>query len=113
AQPEHRQQLRTEVRGCDLLGQTADDKHIYLHHYSGDSAVMREIGRLREISFRAVAEGSGRRRDLDAFDTHYEHLVLWDEQEWEIAGAYRVCPAGTGHPLYSRTLFEFTAGMNP
>lgn len=113
AQPEHRQQLRTEVRGCDLLGQTADDKHIYLHHYSGDSAVMREIGRLREISFRAVAEGSGRRRDLDAFDSHYEHLVLWDEQEWEIAGAYRVCPAGTGHPLYSRTLFEFTAGMNP
>jgi len=113
AHPENRHQLRSEVHGCTLLGTTADDKQIYLYRHGGDSAVMREVGRLRELAFRAVAEGSGQRRDLDGFDPHYEHLLLWDEGEWEIAGAYRVCPAGTGLSLYSRTLFDFTAGMNP
>lgn len=113
AQPERRQDLHSEIRICPRLGETADRKQIYHYRQRGDSAVMREVGRLREMAFRAVEEGSGQRRDLDRFDTHYEHLLLWDEQEWEIAGAYRICPAGTGLPLYSRTLFEFTAGMNP
>lgn len=113
AQPENRQQLRAELRTCDNLGATADAKEIYLYHHRGDSAVMREIGRLRELAFRAVEEGSGQRRDIDGFDPHYQHLVLWDEREWEIAGAYRFCPAGTELPLYTATLFEFTAGMSP
>ena len=112
AHPENRHQLRTEVRACDPLGETMDGKKIYRYRHCADSAVMREIGRLRELAFRAVDEGSGQRRDLDSFDPHYEHLLLWDEQEWEIAGAYRICPAGTGLPLYSRTLFDFTAGMD-
>lgn len=113
ARPEHRHQLRDEIRSCRQLGATADGKQIHLYHHRADSAVMREIGRLRELAFRAVEEGSGQRRDLDRFDPHYEHLLLWDEQEWEIAGAYRICPAATGLPLYSRTLFEFASGMNP
>jgi putative hemolysin len=113
ARPENRRDLRSEIRDCQLLGETADRKQIFLYRYRADSAVMREVGRLRELAFRAVEEGSGQRRDLDRFDPHYEHLLLWDEQEWEIAGAYRICPAGTGLPLYSRTLFEFTPGMNP
>ncbi len=113
ARPEHRHQLRGEIRNCRLMGETADGKQIRLYRHSADSAVMREIGRLRELAFRAVEEGSGQRRDLDHFDPHYEHLLLWDEQEWEIAGAYRICPAQTGLPLYSHTLFEFSAGMPP
>lgn len=113
ARPEHRHQLRDEIRSCRQLGATADGKQIQLYHHRADSAVMREIGRLRELAFRAVEEGSGQRRDLDRFDPHYEHLLLWDEQEWEIAGAYRICPTGTGLPLYSCTLFEFATGMNP
>ncbi|MFP3345777.1 GNAT family N-acyltransferase, partial [Halomonas sp. SIMBA_159] len=36
------------------------------------------MGRLREFAFRAVGEGSGLRRDIDRFDSHYEQLILWD-----------------------------------
>ena len=50
---------------------------------------MREIGRLRELTFRKVGEGTNARRDLDAYDQHYEHLVLWDPQALRIVGSYR------------------------
>lgn len=52
--------------------------------------VMHEIGRLREISFRAVGEGTGKALDLDEFDPHYLHLILWDKEKRCIAGAYRL-----------------------
>src|SRR5690606_16769765 len=79
-------------------------------------------GRLRELSFRAVGEGTGRRRDTDAYDQHYFHLILWDEDALEIAGAYRLCAAKqavnpqngqlTENYLYSATLFRFSEAMN-
>lgn len=53
-------------------------------------SLLREIGRLREIAFRAVGEGSGSSCDLDKFDEHYLHLFLWDEKNKAIAGAYRM-----------------------
>ena len=118
AHPEHRLRLRQEVKNCELLGETADNKQIFLYHYQPDSCVMREIGRLRELAFRAVDEGTGERRDLDHYDQHYFHLVLWDEEHLEIAGAYRLkdtraATAAQCSRLYSASLFEFTAGMNP
>ena len=75
--------------------------------------MLREIGRLRELSFRRVGEGSGLRRDLDRFDTHYRHLVLWDEQALAIVGAYRlgegarILAARGVSGLYSSTLFDY------
>lgn len=111
AHPEKRAPLRTEIRACQLLGETADNKQIYLYHREADSCVMREIGRLRELSFRAVAEGSGLYRDIDPYDQHYQHLILWDDEEREIVGAYRLCEAGTGHRLYTQTLFDFKPAM--
>ena len=81
------------IRNCQLLGMTKDNKHIYLYQGSSnenaDCCIMREIGRLREIAFRAVGEGTGLRRDNDIYDYHYHQLILWDEDELEIAGAYR------------------------
>ncbi len=119
AHPENRGLLREEIHRCELLGTTDDNKQIYLYHCQPDSTIMREIGRLRELSFRAVGEGSGRRRDTDLYDQHYFHLILWDEDELEIAGAYRLCDArpcadtlGENH-LYSTTLFRFGPGMHP
>ena len=38
----------------------------------------REIGRLREITFREVGEGTNEAIDLDTFDTYYHHMFLWD-----------------------------------
>jgi putative hemolysin len=72
-----------------------------------------EIGRLRELTFRAVGEGTGRARDLDRFDLHYLHLVLWDSASQELAGAYRLGATdelGSAQELYTSTLFEYDAG---
>jgi putative hemolysin len=119
AHPENRALLRAEIQRCERLGTTEDNKHIYLYHCKPDSTIMREIGRLREVSFRAVGEGTGRRRDTDAYDQHYFHLILWDEEELEIAGAYRLCDARpcqqnpNAEYLYSTTLFRFHDSMAP
>ena len=114
AHPESRQELRSELRDCELLGQTGDGKQIYLYNYGGDSAVMREVGRLRELSFRAVGEGSGLRRDIDRYDRYYDHIILWDDDDLELVGAYRLVRARQAfarageRALYSQTLFDYT-----
>lgn len=70
----------------------------------------------REIAFRAVGEGTNKRRDIDTYDSHYYHLVLWDEVDLEIVGAYRFGDAQlltqSDHPtgLYSATLFDYKEG---
>ncbi len=51
--------------------------------------LLSELGRLREVTFRAAGEGTGRSRDLDHFDSYYWHLLLWNKQNKELAGAYR------------------------
>ncbi|GGO79471.1 acyltransferase [Marinobacterium nitratireducens] len=115
--PQDRQSLKQELRASELLGETADGKKIYLFDYRPDSAVMREVGRLREIAFRRVGEGTGEKRDLDDYDRHYRHLILWDEDDLEIAGAYRLGEtAGQADPsagLYSASLFRYSEQMAP
>ncbi|MDQ6967784.1 MAG: lysophospholipid acyltransferase family protein [Mariprofundaceae bacterium] len=120
AHPEKRQPLRQEIKKCELLGETQDGKKIYLAPYQPDSCLMREIGRLREIAFRATGEGTGLRRDVDCYDRHCFQLVLWDENELEIVGAYRLCATkhalspntSPENPLYSQTLFNFSKDMD-
>ena len=79
--------------------------------------VLREIGRLREVSFRGVGEGTGRALDLDRFDNIYSHLVLWNDAAKEVAGAYRfaatdaILPRHGQKGLYSSTLFDFKPGF--
>ncbi|MDO6460209.1 lysophospholipid acyltransferase family protein [Granulosicoccaceae sp. 1_MG-2023] len=113
AHPESRQALRSEIRATRRLGETTDGMQICLLEQGAGSALLREIGRLREVSFRRVGEGTGARRDLDAFDADYSHLILWDDSELEIAGAYRIRQSATaGQALYTRTLFEFDEGFD-
>lgn len=80
ALPEERLELKKALANCERLGVTPDGKTIYLYrrHDEARTPILRELGRLREIAFRAVGEGSGRRRDLDSYDDDYYHLVLWD-----------------------------------
>ncbi|WP_366186062.1 GNAT family N-acyltransferase [Flavobacterium ovatum] len=59
--------------------------------------ILHEIGRLREITFREVGEGTNEPIDLDKFDQYYHHLFLWDEEGKKIAGAYRM---GLGSEIY-------------
>ncbi|MDX8391078.1 MAG: lysophospholipid acyltransferase family protein [Mariprofundaceae bacterium] len=120
AHPENRQQLRREIKLCELLGETVDNKRIYLFEFNLDCSIMREIGRLREIAFRAVGEGTGRRRDVDPFDRHCSQIIVWDENDLEIVGAYRLSDArqrhcqkhAEGNCLYSATLFDFRKEMD-
>lgn len=59
--------------------------------------ILREIGRLREITFREVGEGTNMPFDLDEYDNHYMHLFLWDNHNEKIVGAYRL---GMGADIY-------------
>lgn len=74
---------------------------------------LREIGRLREITFRAVGEGTGNKIDLDTFDAYYMHLVMWNVVRKEIAGSYRlglsdkIIEEHGVKGLYTNTLFSF------
>lgn len=79
--------------------------------------VLAEIGRLRELSFRLVHEGSGKARDLDQYDAQYQHLFVWHRGQRELIGAYRlgftaaiVATSGVAG-LYTHSLFDYDARL--
>lgn len=119
AHPENRLLLKREIEDSELLGSSPDGKQIYLANMQDSPCVMREIGRLREISFRSVGEGSGLPRDIDRFDRHYLQLVLWDREHLEIAGAYRLGVARDllrnqgWDGLYTHSLFHYGDSIRP
>lgn len=61
--------------------------------------ILHEIGRLREITFREIGEGTNESIDLDKFDKYYYHMFLWDDDAKRIAGAYRM---GLGSEIFSK-----------
>lgn len=115
--PQDRKQLKHELKEAEHLGSTKDGKQIYLFDYQQNSALMREIGRLREIAFRQVGEGTGQQTDMDKYDRYYRHLVLWDEDELEVVGAYRIGEAkrlldeDCDRWVYSAELFDYSPQM--
>lgn len=115
ARAEDRAILKRELAQAESLGTTADGKTIYLWQRNGqeEAPILRELGRLREIAFRAVGEGTGKRRDTDSFDDDYLHLILWDDEDLEIVGAYRFIPTAMREPegLYSYSLFHYDDKM--
>ena len=119
AHPENRAELKAAIHECELLGNTSDGKMIMLYRQQDSSPIMREIGRLREVTFRLVGEGTGKRRDVDCYDLEYLHLVLWDDNDLEIVGAYRFGEAQRlidkprSQGLYTNTLFDYQPNMEP
>lgn len=85
--------------------------------------LLQEIGRLRELTFRAVGEGTGRATDIDLYDAYYLHLFIWNEESGEVVGAYRLGLADDivekfgRKGLYSYSLFRysrrFLKALNP
>ena len=68
------------------------NNEIYIINHHNSPQVMREIGRLREVTFRHAGGGTGKEIDLDEFDlsTHpYQQLLVWNPEDKEIVGAYR------------------------
>jgi putative hemolysin len=72
---------------------------VFLAQASQIPNILREIGRLREITFREVGEGTNEAIDLDAFDNYYHHMFLWDNERNLLAGAYRM---GLGSKIFER-----------
>ena len=69
---------------------SASDYDCYLADYEDIPNLMHEIARLREETFRAIGEGTGKNLDQDEFDAHFKHLILWDRVKQKIAGCYRL-----------------------
>jgi putative hemolysin len=79
--------------------------------------LLQEIGRLREVSFRAVGEGTGRSRDIDLYDALYLHLFIWDRKQSRVVGAYRLGLSDeiVNHcglkGLYTHSLFRYRRAL--
>ena len=76
-------------------------------------SLMRELGRLRELTFRDVGEGTGLEIDIDRFDDTYLQLVVWNREKSEVVGGYRlgatdeILPEYGKDGLYTNTLFKY------
>jgi putative hemolysin len=115
AHPEDRRDIKKELKNAQLLGSTKDNKKIYLYSSTNqNSLLINEIGRLRELSFRKVGEGINKQRDIDKYDRYYKHIILWDEDDLEIVGAYRIAECKDivstlgKDALYTSTLFDLS-----
>lgn len=119
AMPVDAGQVAAEVEAAELLGATADGKQIRLASCPGDSPLLLELGRLRELTFRKVGEGTGLERDIDTYDRHYQHIVVWDAEARRIAGAYRLARGArvlAMHGLaglYTASLFRYSDDAIP
>ena len=92
--------LAKEIEGiADLKLNSQAEFDLYLAPAGRIPNMLREIGRLRECTFREVGEGTNKSVDLDEFDLYYDHLFLWDRSKGCLVGAYRI---GNGKRIMSR-----------
>ncbi len=82
-------------KDCRLL--QSKNYEVFLAKEQDMPFILKEIGRQREVTFRAIGEGTNKAIDLDIFDTYYHHLFLWDNDEKCIVGAYRM---GMGSEIF-------------
>ncbi len=107
------------LRTSDKLLFNNGNYEVYFTTYDDIPSVMREIGRQRELTFRAVGEGSNLPFDLDEYDKHYHHLFLWDRDAQKLVGAYRMAlgkEVMKNHGIdgfYTASLFEFDQELQP
>lgn len=96
---------------------TAKEVEVYVCTAQQAPGLLRELGRLREITFRGVGEGTGKSLDVDQFDQWYDHIFLWHTENREIAGAYRIARCDEvmrtrgQEGLYINTLFHIQPSL--
>lgn len=117
--PLSRKEIYAELTPDKLLRKTnKGGNEIYIVTYQNSPAIMHEIGRLREITFRDAGGGTGKETDIDNFDTDenpYKQLIVWDPDAKEILGGYRYQLCGEAPKdkdgnimLATSRLFEFS-----
>ncbi len=115
-----RQLLINEIEKLDLFKVwTEKNYEVYIAPTTSIPNILGEIGRLREITFREVGEGTNKKIDLDNYDIYYNHLFIWDSELQNIVGAYRI---GKGDQIldsmgrrgfYLSELFKIKELFNP
>ncbi|WP_424492983.1 GNAT family N-acyltransferase [Salinimicrobium sp. GXAS 041] len=94
--------MKAEVQTCRVLDKRlleSKNYEVFLAKKEVIPNILQEIGRLREITFREIGEGTNKPIDLDEFDDYYYHMFLWDNDTNKIAGAYRM---GMGAEIYEK-----------
>ncbi len=96
--PLPREEIYAELTPEKLLRTTnKGGNEIYIVTYHDSPALMHEIGRLREITFRDAGGGTGKETDIDNYDTMevpYKQLIVWDPDAKEMLGGYRYIHCG-------------------
>lgn len=117
--PQHVIRAEVEALGPERIICSQGEFDVYCASAQDIPNTLQEIGRLREITFRAAGEGTGHAKDLDEFDLYYLHLFLWDRSTQQVAGAYRM---GKGDEImskygrsgfYTDSVFRIQDGLNP
>jgi len=121
APPLEKEVLIAEVKNirnsCELF--TAKNFTVLFAPTSSIPNLIKEIGRLREVTFRAVGEGTNRATDIDEYDYYYHHLIIWDDDAAALVGAYRI---GKGKEIirqygikgfYINSLFRIRKSFEP
>ncbi len=94
--------MKAEVQTCRVMDKRlleSKNYEVFLAKKEVIPNILQEIGRLREITFREIGEGTNKPIDLDEFDEYYYHMFLWDNDANKIAGAYRM---GMGAEIYQK-----------
>ena len=103
--------LEDEIRLLDRDEHMLDFKEysVYCTKASRVPSIMREIARLREVTFREVGEGTGKAFDMDSYDEYYLQLFIWNREKSEVVGAYRigeVCSYNNRNMLYTNEFYD-------
>ena len=101
ANPVAHENIAAEIENCRVSNKRLIDTkpyEVFLAKKDFIPFIVQELGRLREITFRKVGEGTNQVSDLDEFDAYYHHLILWDHEKKQLAGAYRI---GLGSEIYA------------
>lgn len=117
-QPLQKELLKKELNSETFVRHTnKGDNEIYIFDHRNAPQLLQEVGRLREVTFRAAGGGTGKPTDIDHFDIHptapYEQLIVWDPELEEIVGGYRFIHCkkaniNNGEPeLATSHLFDF------
>ena len=107
--------ISLEIRNLEQNNVLIENDECVVYHAKAHEIpnLLQEIGRLREITFRQIGEGTGKAIDLDRFDLYYNHLFLWNKKRHEVVGAYRLGDVNAiiqrygENGLYTKTLFQY------
>ncbi len=86
-----------QLKVSDATLLTSKNYSVFLADSQQIPNILHEIGRLREITFRTIGEGTNKTIDIDVYDAYYKHMFLWDNDAQRVVGAYRM---GLGDEIY-------------